>query len=127
MNKEYNYTVNTTEELSAKMAEVDNELREEFKKPTYKLSHKVFSAAAKCYENPKEPAEKAAECAMKAFEPLGNYERDMQTAWKSELSVLRPCLDRCNPTGDKACYSKCFNTFVSNIHTKLYNIHKSFT
>ncbi len=125
MKKEFKYTVERPEEISVKMQELDKEFREEFKAPTFKLNHKTFLAAAKCFENTSTGADKVEECTMKAFEPLGNYERNMQAAWKTELGILRPCLDKCTQANDKACYSACFNTFASSMHAKLAEIHKT--
>ena len=124
MKKEFNYTIEKSEDISVKLQDLDKQMREEFKVPTFKLNRSTFLNAAKCFENTSVPMESVEECTMKAFEPLGNYEKNMQMVWKNELSSLRMCVEKCGQ-GDKTCLSNCFNTFAGKMHSSMSDIHKN--
>jgi len=122
MKKEFNYVVERSEDVSSKLQEFDAATKEEFKAPVFKLNRGAFLNVAKCFEDPKKPMQGVEECTMKAFEPLANYERELQTIWKTELTSMRGCFEKCQPT-DKTCLSKCFNDFAARTHSKLTDIH----
>ena len=124
MKKEFHYTIDKPEDITPKLADLDKQMREEFKVPAFKLNRTTFMNAAKCFENPSFPMESVEECTMRAFGPLSNYERSVQGAWKGELGTLRACIEKCGP-GDKTCLSTCFNSFASKMHATMDDIHKT--
>jgi len=124
MSKEFNYKLESADDIAPKLKELDKEFREEFKASTFKLSHTTFLSAAKCFENPKQTVDMVEECTMKAFEPLAAYEKRNQSLWQGELGAFRSCLDKCAPT-DKACMSACLNSFAVKMHNGMTDIHRT--
>ena len=124
MKKVFNYKIERAEDISDKLGEYNNELREIFKEKIFKLNYETTSKLRECFASPSMSIKDSDECVVKAREKLEKYYIDVESIYNTNWLTLRSCVEKCDRE-DSNRLSTCFNTSASKIFTELQDYHKS--
>ena len=124
MQKEFNYTVDSAEDIQNKLKDFIQDMRDEFKPQIYKMNHQTFLNMAKCVKSPSRSDDKVQKCIANATQKKMSYEKGIQEIYGNALQQIAPELEKCGEK-DAVCLSNCFNAFTKSVYSNMKTLNSN--
>eukprot|EP00826_Nyctotherus_ovalis_P011401 TRINITY_DN12970_c0_g1_i1.p1 TRINITY_DN12970_c0_g1~~TRINITY_DN12970_c0_g1_i1.p1 ORF type:complete len:128 (+),score=31.37 TRINITY_DN12970_c0_g1_i1:158-541(+) len=124
MSREFNYTINSSDDLNANLKSFFQSLDDEFRATKFKLYHDSYKSAANCFVPKNSGPDFAEDCLKESLEKVSNYEMALNSISKTHTMSFSDCAKRCQEN-DFHCVSACFNEFASKMYSEFQSLHSN--